>query len=133
VHHNATTLASEDLPCLLDSRRSHFSYVKDNLAVIPGEWEAGDISQLYLKTSSLELKLMYMIETPFYDIQSDQSHVQDALKRIKFTDLIAWDASFFSIIGSDAKLEKIQSFEGQPPRMHEAPVFVPETNELFFC
>lgn len=76
---------------------------------------------------------MNIIETPFYDIQSDQSHVQDALKRMKSTDFIAWDASFFSIIGSDAKLEKIQSFEGQPPRVHEAPAFVPESNELFFA
>lgn len=25
------------------------SYVKDNLAVIPGEWEAGDISQFTLE------------------------------------------------------------------------------------
>ncbi|KAJ6033710.1 hypothetical protein N7444_011481 [Penicillium canescens] len=103
VHHNATSLASEDdflsaLP--VGFEKVSLSYVKDNLAVIPGEWEAGDIN---------------------------------ALKKIRFTDFIAWDASFFSIIGSDAKLEKIQSFEGQPPRVHEAPAFVPETNELFFA
>ncbi|KAJ5945623.1 hypothetical protein N7454_002462 [Penicillium verhagenii] len=67
------------------------SFVKDNLAVIPGEWEAGGIN------------------------------------------FIAWDSSFFNIIGSQAKLEKIQSFEGEPPHVHEAPAFVPETNELFYA
>lgn len=36
-------------------------------------------------------------------------------------------------MGAGAKVEKIQSFEGQPPRVHEAPAYVPETNELFFA
>ncbi|KAJ5293773.1 hypothetical protein N7508_008594 [Penicillium antarcticum] len=76
---------------------------------------------------------MHLIETAFCDIQSDQPHVQDVLKKLKSTDFVAWDASFFDIIGPDAKLEKIQSFEGEPPRVHEAPAFVPETNELFFA
>lgn len=36
------------------------------------------------------------------------------------------------IIGPQAKLEKFQSFEGQPLHVHEAPLFVPETKELFY-
>ncbi|KAJ5098215.1 hypothetical protein N7532_005216 [Penicillium argentinense] len=70
-------------------------------------------------------------ETPFYDIESDQQAVRDALARIKSSDFIAWDASFFDIIGPNAKLERIQTF-GEPATVHEAPAFVPETNELFF-
>ncbi|KAJ6057097.1 hypothetical protein N7460_000371 [Penicillium canescens] len=71
VHHNATSLASEDdflsaLP--VGFEKVSLSYVKDNLAVIPGEWEAGDII-----------------------------------------------------------------LRGAAPRVHEAPAFVPETNELFFA
>jgi gluconolactonase len=51
VHHNTTALASEDsflsaLPAGFE--KVSLSYVKDNLAVIPGEWEAGDISQFTL-------------------------------------------------------------------------------------
>ncbi|KAJ5629392.1 hypothetical protein N7528_003049 [Penicillium herquei] len=90
-------------------------YVKENLAVIPGEWEAGGI------------------KTHFYDIQSDQPSVQKVLSEIKQQDFIAWDHSFFNIIGPQATLERIQSFEGEPPHVHEAPAYSPETNELFFA
>ncbi|KAJ5636386.1 uncharacterized protein N7484_009699 [Penicillium longicatenatum] len=90
------------------------SFVKDNLAVIPGEWEASGI------------------KTPFYDIRSDQSDFQDVMTHIKSEDFIAWDYSFFNIIGQQAKLEKIQSFEGEFPHVHEAPAYFPETNELFY-
>ncbi|KAJ6108858.1 hypothetical protein N7512_008695 [Penicillium capsulatum] len=54
------------------------------------------------------------------------------LAQIKSSDYVAWDASFFNVIGPDAKVKRIQSFVGQPPRVHEAPAYVPETNELFF-
>lgn len=48
VQHNATALASEDgflhaIPAGFE--QVSVSFVKDNLAVIPGEWEAGGISQ----------------------------------------------------------------------------------------
>ncbi|KAL1849967.1 hypothetical protein Plec18170_007063 [Paecilomyces lecythidis] len=91
------------------------SFVRDNLAIIPGMWESGGI------------------KTAFYDVQSDQPVFQDALKKIKSSDFIAWDTSFFNLIGPDAKLERIQSFVGQPARVHEAPAYVPETNELLFA
>ncbi|KAJ5654240.1 hypothetical protein N7490_001243 [Penicillium lividum] len=91
------------------------SFVRDNLAVVPGEWEAGGI------------------RTPFYDIQSDQSFFRDVLTDLKSKDFIAWDYKFFNIIGPQAKLEKIQSFEGEPPHVHEAPAYSPETNELFYA
>lgn len=42
-------------------------------------------------------------------------------------------ASFFKLIGPDAKLDRIQSFEGQPARVHEAPAYVLENNELLFA
>ncbi|OQE27708.1 hypothetical protein PENSTE_c004G07422 [Penicillium steckii] len=90
------------------------SWVRDNLAVIPGEWEAGDIKK------------------SFYDIKSDDKAFQDALNSIKSSDFIAWDTLFLNVIGPDAKLERIQSFEGEAPTVHEAPAYVPETNELFF-
>lgn len=52
---------------------------------------------------------------------------------MKASDFIAWDVSFFNLVGPNAKLERIQSFVGQPAHVHEAPAYVPETNELFFA
>ncbi|KAI7978230.1 hypothetical protein EIK77_009770 [Talaromyces pinophilus] len=77
--------------------------------------------------------MLILAETPFYDIQSNHAQFQNILSKIKSTDFIAWDSSFFNIIGPHAKLEKIQSFEGEPLHVHEAPTFVPETNELFYA
>lgn len=51
---------------------------------------------------------------------------------MKQKDFIALDCAFFDILGPWASLEKIQSFEGEPAHVHEAPAYVPETNELFF-
>ena len=73
------------------------------------------------------------LETAFYDIRSNQAPFQNILSRIKSTNFIAWDALFFDIIGSQTKFEKIHSFEEDPPSVHEAPAFVPKTNELFYA
>lgn len=70
--------------------------------------------------------------TQFYELKSTDKGVQDALAQIKSVDFVAWDSSFFNTIGPYAKLERIQSFEGQPARVHEAPAYVPETNELIY-
>ena len=106
------------------------SWVRDNLAVIPGEWEAGDISQYLHRIIWVETNKFS--ETSFYDIKSDDKAFQDALNSIKSSDFIAWDTLFLNVIGPHAKLERIQSFEGEAPTVHEAPAYVPETNELFF-
>ncbi|KAJ5755003.1 hypothetical protein N7533_004546 [Penicillium manginii] len=74
-----------------------------------------------------------LAETSFYDIKSDQPTLQDALRTLKSSDFIAWHSSFLDLIGPSAKLERIQSFEGEPLTVHEAPAYVPETNELFFA
>lgn len=72
------------------------------------------------------------LATSFYDIKPNQQDLRDSLKAFKSSDFIAWDPLFFNFIGSNAKLERIQSFESEPPTVHEAPAYVPETNELFF-
>ncbi|KAJ6036706.1 hypothetical protein N7540_000985 [Penicillium herquei] len=81
----------------------------------------------------MRLQSNNFVETPFYDIQSDQLLVQEVLSKIKQRDFIAWDHSFFDFIGPQATIERIQSFEGEPPHVHEAPANSPETNELFFA
>lgn len=55
-----------------------------------------------------------------------------ALSIAKSTEFVVWDSLFFDIIGPQAKLEKIQTFDGESS-VHEAPAFVPETNELFYA
>lgn len=55
------------------------------------------------------------------------------MNEIKSTDFIAWDPLFFEVIGKQATFERIQSFEGERPTVHEAPAYVPETNELIYA
>jgi gluconolactonase len=53
------------------------------------------------------------------------------LATVKAADFIAFDASFFDVIGTDATVEKLIAFPGVA-HVHEAPVYLPETNELLF-
>jgi gluconolactonase len=66
-------------------------------------------------------------------MESDQPSIQAVMNKLKSTDFIAWDPLFFEVIGQKAALERIQSFEGQHPTVHEAPAYVPETNELIYA
>jgi gluconolactonase len=69
----------------------------------------------------------------FSDIQTEDPGLSAALKTVKAASFIAWDPSFFKIVGPDAKLEVIQTFaEPENGHVHEAPVFLPETNELLY-
>lgn len=48
-------------------------------------------------------------------------------------DFIAFDPQFLSILGPSATLERILNFtDGEEEHVHEAPVYVPDTNELLF-
>ena len=50
---------------------------------------------------------------------------------MKAADFTAWDESFLGIIGPGAKVEIIQTFDGLE-QVHEAPVYLPATNELLY-
>lgn len=67
-----------------------------------------------------------------YDIKTSNSELSDGLAEIKRSDFIVWDEAFFTLIGGQGKVEKIQSFPESEHRVHEAPAFLPETNELVF-
>ncbi|KAK5733571.1 hypothetical protein LTR17_009559 [Elasticomyces elasticus] len=85
-----------------------------NLAVLPESWQIPDL------TSSL------------FDCETANDALTDILSTIKQADFIAWDQSFLDAIGTSAKLERIQSFPDDENHVHEAPVYLPETNELLF-
>ncbi|KAK4894780.1 hypothetical protein LTR27_007168 [Elasticomyces elasticus] len=85
-----------------------------NLAVLPESWQIPDL------TSSL------------FDCETANDALTDILSTIKQADFIAWDQSFLDIIGTSAKLERIQSFPDDENHVHEAPVYLSETNELLF-
>lgn len=70
--------------------------------------------------------------SPFYDIKSTEPCVLTAFAQIKRADFISLDDTFFDVIGSEAKLEKIQSFPPDQHHVHEAPVYLPDTNELLY-
>ncbi|KAK4505439.1 hypothetical protein PRZ48_003402 [Zasmidium cellare] len=88
--------------------------VNQNVAVIPGEWQSGDIP------------------SPFYDITPTEPCVTAAFAQIKNADFISFDDAFLDVLGVDAKLERIQSFPQGQWHVHEAPVYLPETNELLY-
>ena len=55
------------------------------------------------------------------------------MNRIASADFIAFEPQFFSILGGSATLERILNFtDGEDEHVHEAPVYIPETNELLF-
>ncbi|GAB1731978.1 hypothetical protein NU195Hw_g231t1 [Hortaea werneckii] len=89
--------------------------LKDKLAVIPGDWEHDNIA------------------TNLHDIKASDPSVASALARLADTSFIAWDERFLDVIGSDAHVETIQTFKSpEDTHVHEAPVYVAETNELVF-
>lgn len=69
----------------------------------------------------------------FYDIRlhDDNFNFSEALSYVRNTDFIAWDTQFLEIIGPDASIERIAAFPGEE-HVHEAPVYMQETNELLF-
>ncbi|KAF2161480.1 hypothetical protein M409DRAFT_28209 [Zasmidium cellare ATCC 36951] len=88
--------------------------VNQNLAVIPGDWQSGDI------TSS------------FYDVTPTEPCVAAAFAEIKNSDFIAFDDAFLDVLGPGAKLERIESFSPDQWHVNEAPVYLPESNELLY-
>lgn len=72
------------------------------------------------------------IATPFYDITPTEPCVSAAFAEIRNADFLALDDAFFNVLGPDAKLERIQSFPPEQHHVHEAPVYLPETNELLY-
>ncbi|KAK5679380.1 hypothetical protein LTS10_008195 [Elasticomyces elasticus] len=114
----AQTVAAEKARLLGDVPAS-FSNVpvvllERNLAVLPESWQIPNL------TSSL------------FDCETANDALTDILSTIKQADFIAWDQSFLDVIGTSAKLERIQSFPDDENHVHEAPVYLPETNELLF-
>ncbi|KAI7458080.1 hypothetical protein KC364_g10559 [Hortaea werneckii] len=89
--------------------------LKDKLAVIPGDWEHDNIA------------------TNLHDIKASDPSVASALAKLADTSFVAWDERFLDVIGCDARVETIQTFESpEDTHVHEAPVYVAETNELVF-
>jgi gluconolactonase len=68
----------------------------------------------------------------FYDIVPTDACVAEALEQVKNVDFIAFDQTFFDVIGPSAKLEIIQEFPKNQNHVHEAPVYLEEFNELLY-
>lgn len=75
---------------------------------------------------------MLSLGSAFYEIETEDVELREALGQIKTADFVAWDQSFFDLVlGPEAGIETILSFPGVQ-HVHEAPVYVPETEELLF-
>jgi gluconolactonase len=75
--------------------------------------------------------LLSMPASSFCDLQPEDVDFAAALSLVKDAVFIAWDTAFFEVLGPNAKVERIAAFPGEA-RVHEAPVYVPETGELIF-
>ena len=51
---------------------------------------------------------------------------------MKRSHFLAFDEGFFDIIGPSATLERIQAFGPSEQHVHEAPVYLPDSNELLY-
>lgn len=65
-------------------------------------------------------------------MKTTDTDLNTGLQDAKKADFIVWDYKFLQLVGTQGKLEKIQSFPEEEHRVHEAPVYLPDTNELLF-
>lgn len=72
------------------------------------------------------------IASPFYDIASTEPCVSAAFAEVRNADFVSFDDAFWDVLGSNVKLERIQSFPPDQEHVHEAPVYLPDTNELLY-
>ncbi|KAJ5749703.1 hypothetical protein N7533_006731 [Penicillium manginii] len=60
---------------------------------------------------------------------TENSILSKTLNHVNTTDFVAYDERFFEIIGADTTIKHIQHLAYQS---HEAPCYIPETNQLLF-
>jgi gluconolactonase len=103
--------------------------LNNNLAILP-EW---NVTELSIMITNLCPELCSQsLDAPFYDITSYDSTLTAALNQTKAADFIAFEPSFLDFIGPNAMVERVMSFPGVS-HVHEAPVYIPESNELLFA
>ncbi|KAK5948926.1 hypothetical protein OHC33_010012 [Knufia fluminis] len=118
--HDPAVLAEVDCSSYLLSNpegfeRTSLAFFKDNLAVVP-EWGGGSIKSSWLNVESADAGLV------------------GCMQKTKTASFIAFDEAFLELIGTEAKLQTIQSFEGEDANhVHEAPVYLSQTGELVFA
>jgi hypothetical protein len=68
------------------------------------------------------------------NVQSAHPHLAGCLSSYKHADFIAFDEAFFGFLGREPGFEIAYSFpSNERGNVHEAPVFVAESNELVFA
>lgn len=106
--------------------------VNQNLAVIPGKWKNGEISECLDMAKCYRQRAKGITASSFYDVTPTEPCVAAAFAEIKNSDFIAFDDAFLDVLGPKVKLERIQTFPHDQWHVHEAPVYLPETNELLY-
>ena len=116
-------LPSSDVDCspylkVLPASFSHPSVVfaKDNLAVVPDDFTGGSIISSWLNS------------------RSGADVFTTCISQMKQASFIALHDDFLSFIGQAAHMEMATSFSGiDAEHVHEAPIYIPGTNELIFA
>lgn len=79
-------------------------------------------------------RLIKHIGAPWLNTQSADEAFVTCMKQLKQTDFISFHDDFIKFIGIDAQMSVLHSFEGEDTNhVHEAPVFLPQTNEFLFA
>ncbi|GAB1741303.1 hypothetical protein NU219Hw_g6542t1 [Hortaea werneckii] len=134
-------VAADDHPPFFSPLPEAFSnskvvLLKDKLAVIPGDWEHDNIGEFPVKQMlswCASCILTTLPATNLHDIKASDLSVASALAKLADASFVAWEEQFLDVIGSDARVETIQTFKSpEDNHVHEAPVYVAETNELVF-
>lgn len=74
------------------------------------------------------------IESHFLNSQDVSPLFATCLRQMKSHNFIAFDDTFVKALGTSATFETIHSFDGaDASHVHEAPVFIPATQELVFA
>ncbi len=72
--------------------------------------------------------------SPFYDLQvPNNTLTKQQFGQAAAAHFIGFTDEFFDIIGSNATRQIVASFPGVTGHVHEAPTYVPETNQLLFA
>ena len=118
--HSPEALANVDCSGYLNSlpkgyEKVSLSVVSNNLAVIP-DWTTSGTGTSWFQASSINPELI------------------GCTQQIKSSSYISFNDGFLTYIGTSARFEHAQVFQGiDAEHVHEAPVYVPQLDELIYA
>jgi sugar lactone lactonase YvrE len=121
VHSRPSGTILQPLPKGFDPGNASIVYIRNRLNILPQGFE-------HTKEGKILYGNLLMLDQPFFDIDTPDSHIQKDLKTIANSQFIAFDKKFFDIIGPQPSLERMFNLSES---LREAPVYIESENLLF--